>query len=391
MKKARIVFTCVMLTFLLTGNAFAEPTSTDTNPEQETVEDENQIVPPETFEEQADAMDTDSIMGSLPNDAKQILGDISLTDADMGDGALKSIYNAIKENFLGIFKEALKSAVKILMVVILCSVISTSLSDGGVKDMVDLGGTIAISAIAISNVNTFIGLGMETLFKLSDFSKALLPVMCSAAASAGAITSASAKFAVTAMFMDVLITIASNIIMPLISVYLASVIANAALSKDSLAKVSKLLKWVCTTALTLLILAFTSNLGIKGLISGKADEFATKLTKTALGSVLPVVGSMLSDTAETLVVGAGMIRNAIGVFGFLAIIAVCLTPVLTLAAHYFVYKGTSALADALGDKRFSSLISDIGTAFGMLLGLVGAGGIMLFISLFSSMKAVNAL
>jgi stage III sporulation protein AE len=179
--------------------------------------------------------------------------------------------------------------------------------------------------------------------------------------------------------------------MPLISIYLAAVIANAALSKDSLTNVSKLLKWVCTTSLTLLMTAFTTYLGFSGLISGKADEFATKLTKSALGTAMPVVGSIISDTAETLVAGAGMIRNAIGVFGFLAVAAICITPFLTLSAHYLVYKGTSALSEALTEKRMGELISDIGTAFGMLLGLVGAGSIMLFFSVISSMKAVNIL
>ena len=265
------------------------------------------------------------------------------------------------------------------------------MSEGGIRDMVSLGGTVAVSAIAISDVHSFLGMGMETLLSLSDFSKALLPTMCAAAASAGAFTSASAKYAATALFMDVLITIATNVIMPLISIYLAAVIANAVLSKDTLANVSKLLKWLCTSALTLLTLAFTSYLGMTGLISGKADEFATKLTKTALGSVLPVVGSIVSDTAETLVAGAGILRNAIGVFGFLAVAAICLTPFLTLGLHYLVYKGTAAFSEALADKRMAELISDVGAAFGMLLALVGAGGIMLFFSLISSMKAVSGL
>ena len=39
----------------------------------------------------------------------------------------------------------------------------------------------------------------------------------------------------------------------------------------------------------------------------------------------------------------------------------------------------------------AELVSDVGAAFGMLFALVGAGGMMLFFSVISSMKAVNAL
>ncbi|MGI5986190.1 MAG: stage III sporulation protein AE [Oscillospiraceae bacterium] len=401
MKTVHIIIFCALMVFLLSGNAGAEPLEGQAAPKtseenaspaaEENLGEEYAVVPPKTFEEQAEAMDAEGLKKALPREAREILGDISPTDINLGDEGFKSILDEIKGSFFSIFKSALKSAAKMLTVIILCSTVTSAMNEGGIRDMVTLSGKIAVSAIAISNVSSFLGMGMDTLLKLSDFSKALLPVMCTAAASAGAITSASAKYAATAMFMDVLITVAANIIMPLISIYLAAVIANAALSKDSLTNVSKLLKWVCTTSLTLLMTAFTTYLGFSGLISGKADEFATKLTKSALGTAMPVVGSIISDTAETLVAGAGMIRNAIGVFGFLAVAAICITPFLTLGAHYLVYKGTSALSEALTEKRMGELISDIGTAFGMLLGLVGAGSIMLFFSVISSMKAVNIL
>ncbi len=371
--------------FIMTGFAHAE--SADGQAE---TADTNAIYPPE-IAEQSEAMDTESMTDALPQDAKKILGDISLTDTDMGDKGFQSVLNTIKDSIFGIFKSALSSAAKILIVVVLCAAATSAMNEGGVRDMVTLGGTVAVSAIAISNVHSFIGLGVETLTSLSDFSKALLPVMCSAAASAGAFTSASAKYAATALFMDVLITLSVNIIVPLISLYLASVIANALLSKDYIARVSTLLKWLCTTALTLLMMAFTTYLGMTGLISGKADEVATRLTKTALGTVLPVVGSIISDTAETLVAGAGIIRNAIGIFGFLAVAAICLTPFLTLGLHYLVYKGTAAFTEALADKRMAELVSDVGAAFGMLLALVGCGGMMLFFSIISSMKAVTGI
>ena len=366
------------------------PPTVEEQPESETTVQSADAMPP-TIHEQSDAMDTENLIDALPQDANEILGEISLTDTKMGDKGLNSIFQTLKDSAFGIFKNALGSAAKILTIVILCSAATSAMSEGGIRDMVSLSGMVAVSAIAISNVKSFIGMGMETLYTLSDYSKALLPTMCAAAASAGALTSASAKYAATALFMDVLITVATNVIMPLITIYLAAVIANAALSKDSLANVAKMLKWVCTTGLTLLMLAFTTYLGMTGLVSGKADEFATKLTKTALGTALPVVGSIVSDTAETLVAGAGMLRNAIGVFGFLAVAAICLTPFLSLGMHYLVYKGTAAFSEALADKRMAELISAVGAAFGMLLALVGAGGIMLFFSVISSMKAVNGL
>ncbi|NLV85714.1 MAG: stage III sporulation protein AE [Clostridiales bacterium] len=307
----------------------------------------------------------------------------------MGEEGLSRIFAVMKEKFSSIFKKALASALKMLTLVILGAACSSALEEGTARDTVSFCSAIAVSAIAISDVNAFFTMGIDTLHKLSDFSKVLLPMMCTAAASAGAITSAAAKYAATALFMDIIMTIGTNIIMPLISLYLGSVIASAALGKDTLERVSNFLKWGCTTALTLLMTGFTAYLGISGLVSTKADEFTVKLTKSAMSTMLPVVGGILSDAAETVVAGAGLIRNLIGVFGFLAVAALCITPFISLGTHYLVYKGTAAVSEAISDKRMGRLISGVGAAFGMVLALVGASGLMLFFSVISSMKAVG--
>ncbi len=332
-----------------------------------------------------------NLESSLPDEARDIVGEINLTDLTSGQKGLDALMDSIKENGLGIFKISVKSGVMILTIVLLTALATSAMSEGGAKDTVSLCGVIAVSAVAIDNMSSFIGLGISTLNTLSDFSKAILPTLCAAAVSAGAFTSAAAKYAATAMFMDILISIGTKIIMPLITGYMAAIISGAALGKDTLTRVADMLKWICTTALTLLTMAFTAYLSITGLVSGKADEVTARMTKTALGTLLPVVGETISSAAETLVAGAGIVRNTIGIVGLLAVAAVCLIPVLKLGAHYLVYKGTAALSETLTDKRMAELISGVGTAFGMVLALVGVAGAMLFISIYSSMKAVGAL
>lgn len=364
----KLVFALLMLLFILpflTGQASAE-----------------EAVPP------TPEVDTGKLESALPDEARDVLGGIGVNDD--GQKGLDALMDELKENGLGIFKSALKSGVMILTIVLLCALAASAMDEGGAKDTVNLCGAIAVSAVAVDNVGTFIGLGINTLNTLSDFSKALLPTLCAASVSAGAFTSASAKYAATALFMDVLLTVGTRVIMPIVSAYIAAVIAGAALGKDTLSRVANMLKWICTTALVLLVMAFTGYLSLTGIISGKADEVAARLTKTAIGTVLPVVGDIISEAAGTLVAGAGILRNSIGVFGLLAVAAVCVSPFLRLGAHYLVYKGTAALSEALTDKRMADLIGGVGTAFGMVLGLVGAAGAMLFISVISSMKAVGA-
>ncbi len=84
----------------------------------------------------------------------------------------------------------------------------------------------------------------------------------------------------------------------------------------------------------------------------------------------------------------GRSKATIGIFGLLAVAAICLPPVLTLGVRFFVYKLTAAVCECVADKRFSELISNLGTAFALLLAINGAGAMMLFLSLYSLIQTV---
>ena len=366
----------LLLPLLLAGAARAEETSPP-------------APLPSAFTEQADAAGADKLQKAVPQPAKEILGDASLSDTQMGEKGLSALGKSLEKRFTELFRSGLRQAAGLLTVLLLCAAATAGLKEGNVRDAVTLSGTAAAAVVAVGDAGSLLAQGGETLRALSDFSKAVLPVMCSAAVSAGAVSSAAAKYAASAMFMDLLLAVGTDFVLPLVSLYLAAVLANAVLPRDTLGGVASFLKWVCTTALTLLVLAFTTYIGLTGIVTGKTDEFAAKAAKSVLSTALPVVGGTLSDAAETLLAGAGMVRNAVGVFGLLASAAICLGPFLAIGVKYLVYKGVSALSQAICDKRTADMIGEIGTAFGLLLGLVGAGGIMLFLSLVSSMKAVG--
>ena len=69
-------------------------------------------------------------------------------------------------------------------------------------------------------------------------------------------------------------------------------------------------------------------------------------------------------------------------------LAICLTPFLRLAVQYLIYKAAAALCAAVAQPRLSGLIDAISSAFGLVLGMTGAGALILLVSLVSAVKAV---
>ena len=335
-----------------------------------------------------DALDIGQAEAAVPQEARDILGDAGVEDAMEPEGMLSRLADAALEKLGSLWRSAAASGLKLVAVALLCA-LASAFTDGGTERYVGLAGCLAVSAVAFTDAGSCVGAGVAALEDLQTFSRALLPSLTAAAAAGGAVTRAAAKYAATALFMDILMTAARNLLLPLAYVCLAARTASAALDSPAIDGASKLISKLTAIATTAVMTAFTAWLGITGAVTGAADAVTARAAKTAISAALPVVGGVISDAASTVVAGAGLLKNAVGAFGLIAAASVCLAPFLALGLRYLCYKAAAALAAAFADKRVSGLISELGGVFGMVLGVVGASALMLFISIISVTKAVS--
>jgi stage III sporulation protein AE len=337
-------------------------------------------------EEQWAALET----GTLEEAAGEENGELTLSlDLDLGEG-LKSLWQKA-QNYLGtVVKSTLRTGVLLLLTTLLCGVLDIGQGALGNKqlDLTTLAGTAAILALAMTDVSSLATLGRETMEEMESFSKVLLPTMTTAAVASGSITSAAVRQSATMLFSDVLLTLMNQLLMPLVYLYTVVCAGYGAVGNPGLQRISALLKWAVTTALTLVLTAYVTWLSASSAIAGAADALAAKTTRAAISGMIPVVGGILSSASETVVAGAGLVKNAIGIYGLLATLGICLLPFLQLGAHYLVYKVTAALAATLSGGRLAGLIGDIGTAFGLILGMTGAGALVLLVSMVAGIVAV---
>ncbi len=332
---------------------------------------------------------TGSVEDSVPESAEELMEDIELSPEEDMSGALGTIFRRALESMGDAVKKPARSAVLILMVAAICGVVSVIYTPAGGTDVLRLAGVLAVAAISAGDISACVGLGRSMIGELSDFSKVLLPSLTATAAVSGAVTSAAAKYAAAALFMDILITCVENLLIPIIYAYIAAVIAESAIGGEGLAGAASMLKWIATSLLTLIVLAFVVYLSLSGLVSGSTDAATVRVAKTAISTTLPVVGGIISDAASTVLIGASVIKNSVGAFGVLTVAAVCITPVLRLASHYLLYKASSKLSAAISNGAPAKATGGISAAFGMVMGAMGACAMMIFFSIISFMKAVN--
>ncbi|MBR4425356.1 MAG: hypothetical protein IKS66_05370 [Oscillospiraceae bacterium] len=334
-----------------------------------------------------EALGTDQLAEGLPPDAAAALGDMSPSNVDPEAG-LAGIGGLLLDRFEALLAEALRPAAAVLAIVVLCSAFSPAMQPGELN-YVELGGSLAVAALGLGDLRSTLALGVQTLETLGDCTRLLLPTLTAAAVSTGAVSSAGAKYAASALFSDLLLTAANGLILPLICGAAAAAAAGAALGTKQLQGAEKLLTWLGKTGRKYLVLAFTFYLGLTGVLRGSADAAAVKAARTALSAGLPVVGKLLADASESLVAGLAMLRSATGVFGLLAVCAAVALPLLRLGLRCLLFRAAAALGGVVAGERLSRLLASLGTVYGMVMGLVGAGAAIALLSIFSLMRTVT--
>ena len=252
-----------------------------------------------------------------------------------------------------------------------------------------LAATLSITAIAVGDVNSLLSMGDEAIFNMETLGDVLLPTVSMATAASGTPAMAVVKHGATILFSDFLIRLIDSLLIPLCYAFVAANVAWAALGNDGLKRIGGLLKWLITILLSVVLLAFVGYLNLSGVISGGADAATVKAAKFTISNMVPVVGGVISDTAETLLAGASVLRNAAGVFGMLAVIGICVVPFFNLGVHYLMYKCTAALAATVSaDGRITGLIEALGTAFGLILAMTASCAVLLVVAMVSTVSAV---
>lgn len=344
------------------------------------------VISVKTFAVDADDFGINELEQAVPEQARAVLGEVDSHNAD-ADGIIERIAGCVSDNVLREAKNVIRPVLGVIMIAVLCCVADS----GELKNRisyVDLGGCLAIAVLTVGDVNTVTAMGRETIEDISDFSRVLMPTLSTVAASAGAVSSAGVKYAATAMFLDVLIAAVQKLILPLVSVFTIAAVACAALGDGRLGLVVKMTKWISKMALTGLVIVFTAYLSVVGISASGTDAAVTKAAKTVISNMIPVVGKLVSDASESLVAGAGVIRNAVGIFGLGAVAAVCVMPFLRIGLRYLLFKAASAVVGAIAGEKIGMLVENISAAYGMVLACVGTGAIFMFISVMSMIRTV---
>lgn len=339
-----------------------------------------------SIEELAEEYGISDISEALPYDAESFLRDKGISPDDPD-----SITKLTPKTVISYMWEKLKysAAAPIRLFGIVLSVIILGAASGAAADSLENKGstglyrTITVMTaiiLTVPSMESCIKNCTATLKSGSEFMLCYVPVFAGISAAAGNAASSLSYNAIVLLIAEVSVNIASEMLMPVISVCMAMNIIDAVNPTFSLSSVTGLMKKITSLFLGFGMTIFTGLLSIQSIVGASADTLGVKAAKFVVSNFVPVVGSAVADAYSTMRSGLGLLRGAAGAFGIIALCVTLLPPVLETLSLYLAMTAGEAASEMFGVKELGTFFKGAASVLSLTAAVLACFGVMFVIS-----------
>ena len=289
---------------------------------------------------------TDSFVGAILN---------YLSGEDSTSGSIwEVVKNTAKEAFLG-STGSIALIVALMIFLSLLNMLSDSFGSFQSGQAAFYAVYLTMLLLLCSFVFTTIQSANTAIASISEFMSVLMVPMMALMAISGAVSSAAVLSPMLLMYINLVSSIVSGVVIPLFTTSFAVGMIDEA-AELKLSGLRKLLKQAGYLIIGVITVTFSGISFIKGIAFSALDGVGGKGVKYALNNLIPVLGRFLADSADTVLSASLLIKNGAGLVACIIIFLMILTPVLKMAVTIITLKLCSALLEGISDARCIRMI-----------------------------------
>ena len=265
------------------------------------------------------------------------------------------------------FLPLLSSIVSIAIAYSLVSTAKPKLKKNSIGDIIHFVCYGAIIVLSMSSILSIIKTTATTIASIKSQMDISFPLLLTMLKAVGSVSTTSVFQPSIALLSGTIMTIFSNILMPLFIFRLVFSILSNISSNVKFNKFADLFSTIFKWIIGFVFTVFLGFMTIQGITAGSFDGVSIRAAKFAVKSSVPVIGGYLSDGMNLILSSSILIKNAIGVGGILLLFATVIVPIIKIIVFMLVLKFSSAILEPLTDSRISSFLSMLSKSISLLV------------------------
>lgn len=343
--KKTVIFLCALLLFLLI------PVSSYSMDYSE-----------EEYNKTLSSYDLSSFEKELDADTHKMLDELGVLDfsyESITGLSFNDIVGLLKSLFQKKAELPIKSSVTVLIFILLSAFLQSlkAESDDSVNMIYSTATALLVATVVLVKLTSTVSLASMAISVASNFVYAFIPVFCSIVVASGGITTGFSTNTTLLILAQGLSFISSNVFMPIVNCYLALGVTSSLRYELNLDKLLSSLKKIITTCISFVSGVFVSVLSVKTAVAGRADMLGLRSIRFAINSVVPVIGSSISEGLLSIQAYSSLIKSSVGIVGVMAVVLVFLPSIIEVILWRISLTLCVIVSDIFGDKSVSAVLN----------------------------------
>ncbi len=335
---------------------------------------------------QLEASGADELARQVPDQTKEILSQLELQDLDyrlLLSLTPGQIWQVCKAVFSKMVRAPLLLLGTLVAVILLCAAMDAlkiGFNAKGLEKVFNGVAVLCLITVVLEPVTGCIQKASQAILQGSMFMNGFIPVFCGILASGGQPVSAGVYHLLLFGTSQVIGQAASQILVPLISIFLAFCFTGAIAPELHLDQIGKTIKKFVNWSLSLLLTVYVGLLGIQSIVAVSADTVTVKTAKFVTSSFVPVIGSALSDALVTAQACLKLLKASVGAYGILIAAFTYLPLLLEIICWYLAMQTAAFLGQLVGAGSIAKVLEGTASALGLLMSITLLFGLLFIIS-----------
>lgn len=343
--KKTVIFLCALLLFLLI------PVSSYSMDYSE-----------EEYNKTLSSYDLSSFEKELDADTYKMLDELGVLDfsyESITGLSFNDIVGLLKSLFQKKAELPIKSSVTVLVFILLSAFLQSlkAESDDSVNMIYSTATALLVATVVLVKLTSTVSLASMAISVASNFVYAFIPVFCSIVVASGGITTGFSTNTTLLILAQGLSFISSNVFMPIVNCYLALGVTSSLRYELNLDKLLSSVKKIITTCISFVSGVFVSVLSVKTAVAGRADMLGLRSIRFAINSVVPVIGSSISEGLLSIQAYSSLIKSSVGIVGVVAVALVFLPSIIEVVLWRMSLTLCVIVSDIFGDKSVSAVLN----------------------------------
>ncbi|WP_294778297.1 hypothetical protein [uncultured Eubacterium sp.] len=343
--KKTVIFLCALLLFLLI------PVSSYSMDYSE-----------EEYNKTLSSYDLSSFEKELDADTYKMLDELGVLDfsyESITGLSFNDIVDLLKSLFQKKAELPIKSSVTVLVFILLSAFLQSlkAESDDSVNMIYSTATALLVATVVLVKLTSTVSLASMAISVASNFVYAFIPVFCSIVVASGGITTGFSTNTTLLILAQGLSFISSNVFMPIVNCYLALGVTSSLRYELNLDKLLSSVKKIITTCISFVSGVFVSVLSVKTAVAGRADMLGLRSIRFAINSVVPVIGSSISEGLLSIQAYSSLIKSSVGIVGVMAVVLVFLPSIIEVVLWRISLTLCVIVSDVFGDKSVSAVLN----------------------------------